>query len=147
MALVMPDPDERTKLALTSANDSIKQALTLSTAILTFTITFSKDIAKSATDSDLPWLRASWVLLGVAILAGVWALLSLTGMIGKKDKALDIYKWSVRIPAGVQMLAFAAALACTALFGLFAFSGDSPPSASVGKCAIEAPATGSCEVP
>jgi hypothetical protein len=138
--------EDRTKLALSTATDSIKQVLTLSTVILTFTITFSKDVTKSATESDEVWLHRGWVLLGLAVLSGVWALLALTGTIGRQDAALDIYKVNVRVPAAIQMVAFALALGSIALFGLYAFSGDAPSTDSSGKCTIEAPASGTCKV-
>ena len=145
-----PDAEvtDRKKLALTFASDSIKQVLTLSTAILTFTVTFSKDIAKNATDSDLFWLRASWLLLGLAVITGVLALLALTGLLGQPGGLPNIYTASAQIPAAVQMLAFGAALTCTALFGIFAFSGDKPPPApATASCSIQAPATGECHLP
>ena len=123
MALSDVPAGDRTKLAISTSTDSIKQVLTLSAGILTFSVTFSKEIAKGATEGDQFWLRATWVLLGVAILGGVWALLALTGIIGKQSSALDIYSGNLRLPAAIQMLSFALALISLALFGLFAFSG------------------------
>ena len=139
------DAEERNKLAFSLAGDSVKQVLTLSSAMLAFTVTFSTDVTEGATAADERWLWATWALLAVSILAGVVTLLSLVGVLGSPDSTPDVYADGVRKVAGAQMLAFAAALIAAAAFGVFALTGEAPKSDS-GKCTIEAPATGECSL-
>ncbi|WP_116996357.1 hypothetical protein [Desertimonas flava] len=144
----MTAPTDREKLAFTFASDSCKQVLTLSTTILSFTIAFRKDIAGDTFPFDELFLWISWLLLALAILAGVAAYLSLTGVVGKADEALDIYSGSVTGKAGIQMGAFALGLVSLAVFGVLALTGPSPAADDpTGSCTIEAPATGTCTLP
>ena len=143
---------DRTKLAFDAAADSVKQVLTLSTAVLTFTVGFSSDIAKEAVDSDRLWLRIAWLCLGSSVVAGVAALLSLTGALGGgkdgSNKELNIYTRSVRLTSGTQMVLFASGLVLTALFGVFAFSGEKrPPTAPTPICVVVPPAARTCPAP
>ncbi|HEX7134222.1 MAG TPA: hypothetical protein VF228_16715 [Iamia sp.] len=140
-------PNERRKLAVTQAGDAVKQVLTLSTAILTFTIAFSKDVTKDAVASDRPWLYASWLLLAGAVVAGVLTLLAIAGQLGQHTQDLDVYSQPIRTLAAVQMLAFGLALVLIVVFGIFALTGPAPAaSGEKGSCTIAAPATGSCQL-
>jgi hypothetical protein len=124
----MPKPgtemDERAKLAFTSAADACKQVLTLTTAIVTLTISFAKDITKDATLADQRWLRLAWIAYAVSVLAGSWALLAMTGSIGraatKGDPGASIYRSNITLPVALQMTSFALGVVLTVAYGIFA---------------------------
>jgi len=111
--------DERMRKAYDFAADAVKQIITLSTAIIGLTVTFLKDVLGDATARTWP-LRTAWVLYAVAILFGVWALLSLTGSLGDKrikTADLDIYSGNAVIPMVVVVIAFVGAVGLTVFFG------------------------------
>lgn len=149
-AAQLPDPDiipnERRKLAVTQASDSVKQVITLSTVILTFTISFSTDITKDAVAEDQRWLYATWICLAVAVVFGVLALLAITGQVGTYKDNPDVYAGPTKFTAGGQMVFFGAALVLLVVFGVFALTGEAPDKPEMGSCTIEAPATGQCVV-
>jgi hypothetical protein len=93
------------------ASDTVKQILTLSTAILTLTVTFAKDYLMQKS-RKVPWpLATSWICFLISVVGGVWALMALTGELGKDELASPtIWGANVIIPACVQCLSF--------LFGL-----------------------------
>ena len=77
------------------AADVSKQLITLSTAIITVTITFSKDILGGGTDTNKYWLLAAWGMFVVTIFFGVWTLMALTGSlepIEGNDIESNVYK-------------------------------------------------------
>ena len=104
------------------AQDSTKQVLTLSTAVVTITIAFLKDIAKDAPSGARLALFIAWGLFGVAILAGVATMLNLTGRVADAEDSADgINARGIRFFAILQQAAFAAAVLATVVFGIIAF--------------------------
>jgi hypothetical protein len=75
----MDDMTEQVKKAFDFAADSTKQLITLSTAILTLTITFGKDVLQKVPAGTTQKLTYSWVIYLVSIFFGIATLLALTG--------------------------------------------------------------------
>ena len=71
--------DEPQKTTVTLVGDLTKQVLTLASALLTVTITFSKDLLSIVEHPNL--LRVAWVLLLCSALAGLLVMMSLTGRV------------------------------------------------------------------
>src|SRR5688572_22423857 len=92
---------ERAKLGVTAATETAKAVLTLSTAILSFTVVFRNEIASDATRTDEKWLWLTWILLLVGITGGVLTLLALARVIGRTTESVSNYNWWVRIPTAV----------------------------------------------
>lgn len=125
---------ERTKAAFEGARDTCKQILTVTTAVLTLTVAFKKDIASSG---QWQWLLpASWATFVLSVLFGVAALLSLTGSLDpavllkhqrqpapdKPELSSDtfgrsIYRSNIRVPFLLQLVLFVVGLAALAAFG------------------------------
>lgn len=109
------------------AQDVTKQLLTLSTAVVTITVAFLKDIAKDAPDDARIALYIAWVLFALAIIAGVATLLNLTGHVGTADadtsKGIDTK--GIKIFAIAQVVLFVAAILATIYFGARSFDASS----------------------
>ena len=71
--------EENIKKAFDFAADQTKQLITLSSAIITLTVTFSKDIIGKVDNNNRYWLFASWIMFIISILLGVLTLMALTG--------------------------------------------------------------------
>lgn len=122
---------ERGTKAVDFAADVVKQLLTLSTGILALTITFATDIVG---DRKTPTvlLGISWIAYILSILLGLWALLAMTGELeqlparrsGQVEEP-SIRGRNVTLPAILQIVAFVAATAFIATYGLFALG--APP--------------------
>jgi hypothetical protein len=115
----LPELDERTKKSFDFLQDATKQLIALATAILTFTLTFLKDLASQSGDPARLVLTGSWVCLVVSAIAGLLVLLNMTGVLVKEPKP-DIYKGSIRCLALVQLSAFGLALILALWFGWLA---------------------------
>jgi hypothetical protein len=78
--------DVRLQKAFDFSADLTKQLITLATAIITLTITFSKDFlhASSAAPRWIPYV--SWYCFLASIGAGILALSAMTGHLDRKDK-------------------------------------------------------------
>ncbi|MBN2828564.1 MAG: hypothetical protein JXQ26_11265 [Tissierellales bacterium] len=83
--------EENQKKAFDFAADLTKQLITLSTAIVTLTVTFSKDIIGGIDDSIRYLLLLSWVAFIISIILGILTLMALTGNLDPipKTKAKD----------------------------------------------------------
>jgi hypothetical protein len=112
---------------LDSATDAVKQVITLSTGVLTLTLTFAKTLAAGADSGWQLALRWSWILLGLAVVAGFWFLLAKTGVV-YENKTTDIYDWRLRGPWLVQVVLFLLAIILIFSFGFTQF-GDIPDPA------------------
>jgi hypothetical protein len=111
--------DEKQKKAYDFASETSKQIITLSTAIITVTITFLKDIVKTIPTEDIFLLKWAWLAFLLAVLGGIWTLMGLTGSL--VSTSMDQIGSNIRIPASLQVLAFLIGLALTILFGVRAF--------------------------
>lgn len=121
---------DRTKAAFTSAADLAKQLLTLGTAVLGVTVTFSKDLIERIPEGDRWLLWMAWLLLALSLAGGILALMALTGALGSDrvdDAALKVYTTSVQVPFVVQILLFAGGLAFLILAGTVAIDVPTPP--------------------
>ena len=113
--------DERLKKAFDFAQDSTKQIITLATAIITVTITFSKDFIGSVPPHARGFALASWLCFLVSVFFGLWTLLALTGTLepvaGSSSKP-SIRGKNVTLPSALQILTFFVGLLLTVVFGL-----------------------------
>src|ERR1700744_4915262 len=71
-----PPPDWR-KSAIDLAADSSKQLITVATGVITATVIFSKDLNMNFGGRVLA--AASWVILIISVLCGLFTLLNLSG--------------------------------------------------------------------
>lgn len=103
--------EENIKTAFTFAADANKQLLTISTAVLAFTITFCKEFLADKAYIAKGWLIGSWVCLFFSIVFGLWTLFALAGTLEKVpvDK-LSIYRGNIAFPCFMQVLMFLIAL-------------------------------------
>lgn len=100
------------------AQESTKQVLTLSTAILTVTIAFQKDIVGGLPKDHAGWLQVAWALYLTSILFGLCTLLNLSGNLERpKDDTPSIYVPSIRFFSGLQLVTFFLGTAATLVFG------------------------------
>lgn len=70
---------ENQKKAFDFASDTTKQLITIATAIITLTVTFSKDIIGGIDDAPKTLLVVTWAFYIVSIFFGVLTLMTLTG--------------------------------------------------------------------
>ncbi len=70
---------ENQKKAFDFASETTKQLITISTAIITITVTFSKEIIGGADTSTKILLMVAWGLFLFSIIFGVFTLMALTG--------------------------------------------------------------------
>ena len=97
--------DDNVRLAFEAARDSTKQFLTLATAIIALTITFSKDFT-GADAGDRTYALLAWSALLTSVFFGLWTLLALTGTLEPKNNkvSISIRGPNVTIPARKDML-------------------------------------------
>jgi len=97
--------------------DVTKQVVTLATAVLTFTLTFLKDLATNATAESRVLITLAWIGLVVSTIFGLLVLLSMTGMLGRSGAILDIYSKPTRALSFLQLLFFVVSLGLALAFG------------------------------
>src|ERR1700690_1310313 len=111
--------DEASKKAFDFAADLTKQLITVASAIVTLTVTFSKDTPAPART----WAYAAWSFFLLSILLGFGALMCMTGELQpKKDKGVgkanpSIWKGNVTAFSAAQIVVFLVAISLTAWFG------------------------------
>lgn len=105
------------------AQESTKQILTLSTAILTLTISFQKDIVGSVAPADRWALKCAWVAYLVSIVCGLFTLMNLAGNLEKPGGGGEptIYRGSIMTFSILQVISFGLGTGFTLWFGLIAF--------------------------
>ena len=88
--------------------------------MLTIEVTFLKDLIADIPLLGYVALGLSWVLFLLALIFGIWGLLSITGTIGQGDpiEPSSIYDKNVKIPAILQVLSFGSAMLLTVVFGV-----------------------------
>lgn len=115
--------DDQVKLAFASVTDLTKQLITLGTAVLTLEASFAKVFfERQVVKHWQGW--ASWSLLLLSVVAGIWVLMATTGTLAA-DKAVTgkaIYEPNIRIPAFIQVLLFVAGMAVSIWFGVLVSS-------------------------
>jgi hypothetical protein len=109
------------------AAETVKQVLTLSSAILVLTVTFAKDhLLKDG--KRVSWaLKASWICFLVSTLGGVWTLLALTAEAQKAKP--NIWELNVTLPTYFLNGALLLGLVFTVWAGWHALG-----SAQMGSC-------------
>jgi hypothetical protein len=113
--------DDKAMKAFDVAIDVAKQLLTLATAVITVTITFSKDILGGATNGRMTLLAVAWLFFFISILGGVWFLYAASGSISEMNNTpRKIYDLNTAIPMGIQQVCFVIGLALTGIFGIMA---------------------------
>jgi hypothetical protein len=114
----MSDPDATKSFDL--AQDTTKQVLTLSTAVVTITVAVLKDLARDAPADARTLLAISWGLFVLSIFGGVCTLLNLAGRVpgGPAPRDAGINAPAIRCFSIMQMLTFALAMAATVYFGV-----------------------------
>lgn len=133
--------DEQRKLAFEFARDTVKQLITLGTAIVALSVTFSKDVVGAPSAWQEGLLVGSWIGFLLSIIFGVWALLALTGSLEAhqlngednppekpKDGGADapsIYGLNITLPSLLQIVAFLIALGLTIWFGVESLATES----------------------
>lgn len=112
--------DDQVKAAFTSATETVKNTLTLSSAVLTVSVAFVKDINKDPTNLQVWVLEASWVFLFLAIVAGMVALMAITGTLAKSHSLTgdSLYSVNIQRPMAAALALFLLGLALTATYGM-----------------------------
>jgi hypothetical protein len=134
----MPDLDDQTKQAFTSATDWAKQILTLSTGIVTLTISFSDKIFGDLSKTERWTLSVAWGLYVISIIGGVWLLSSLTGTLAAASPPTPaaVNATNNRVPALVQLLTFLAATIAIFIFGCMAVGNEKSDTEKAAAAAI-----------
>ena len=115
--------DEQRKKAFEFAQEVAKQLITLATAVIAITLTYSKDFATHATGNTRHLVTFSWYFLLISVLFGLWTLMALTGNLetaAANNTAPSIRTPNVTIPACLQILCFLIGMLLVILFGVFA---------------------------
>lgn len=104
------------------ASDTVKQVIGLSSGILALTVTFAKEqIAKNRPSALLP-LKASWFFEIFSLIAGVWALMAITGQVSSTSvTSPSVWALQVTIPAILQIVFFVFAMMSLVLAGMKSF--------------------------
>lgn len=97
------------------AKDASTQVITLASAILAVSLTFSKNWAEAANAQERVLLQWSWLTLLVSVLAGVWTLSAIAGIafLGRGD----LRSPSLRVPWLIQIVMFLVGLVLLVVFG------------------------------
>lgn len=120
---------EDTKLAVQFASELAKQIMTLSTAVITATISFTKDLVAQASKEAVRFLRLSWMCFLFSLVFGVWTLMALTGSLASKGAGPggtgELLALNVRLPASLQIVSFLLGVFFVIRFGRSALLGSS----------------------
>jgi NADH:ubiquinone oxidoreductase subunit 6 (subunit J) len=137
--------DEATKKAFDFAADLTKQLITVASAIVTLTVTFSKDTPAPARG----WAYAAWFCFLFSILLGFGALMGMTGElqpkanhgVGKTNPS--IWKGNITALSGLQVFVFLVAIFLTTRFGMVAMQSSraeqAQPTPQVCNCVLSQP--------
>lgn len=145
--------DEPSKKAFDFASDVTKQLITVASAIVTVTVTFSKDTPAAARN----WAYGAWLFFVVSILLGFGALMCMTGELQPKsnngvgnDRA-SIWRRNITFFSGAQIVVFLIALSLTAWFGKTAMESskmEQPAPPQVCNCVVSpCPQSAPCAPP
>lgn len=114
------------------AADTVKQLIALSTAIIAFTVTFSKDLLGNSEITSKNLLAIIWLVYILSIISGILTLMALTATLEPKKpkenatppvkESITVYDKSVRICAGIQIIFFGIAIILTGVFGYVTLS-------------------------
>src|SRR5689334_20583813 len=93
------EPGKRAEMSFSFAQETTKQVLTLSTAVVAFTVTFSKDIVTGTSYDARTYITTSWILFLLSIFFGLMTLCALTGVLGssKVQGPRRVYRIGIRL--------------------------------------------------
>lgn len=112
-----PSSDKSIDLAL----ETSKQVITLATATLALSITFLDATARHEREWSRVVLAVGWSLFLVSVVAGVGALMTLTGNLAAADSDNEtplVYRSNTALLVGIQIVTFVSAIVCTVAFGI-----------------------------
>lgn len=121
------------------AESTSKQLITLSTAIVAFTITFGKELFGGINNGvAFGTLIIAWVLFTISIISGIWTLMALTGSLSKttktikegdneKQEEVSIYDKNITLPEFIQMITFVLALIATITYAVILARSETKP--------------------
>jgi hypothetical protein len=113
--------DIRIQKAFDFASDTTKQFITLSTAIIALTITFTKDILGTVSEDTKLFLMAAWGFYIISIIFGVFTMMALTGTLEPKDKKFkkpSIWGSNITMFSGLQIITFLVATILIVIYGI-----------------------------
>lgn len=117
--------EDKTAKAFDFAQDTTKQLITLSTAIIAITITFSNDfVSGTPSGLEIGLIVASWVLYLLSIIFGIGTLMALTGTLEPKaedDCDTSIRGENVTTPSLLQIGSFVLATLVVIIYGAMQF--------------------------
>jgi hypothetical protein len=105
--------------AFTFAQSVVQQVLTLATGITALTLTFFHQFADHPSSAAKVTLILSWSVLALSILAGIGALMTMTGNL-EQEQQPKVYSANTRRMAGTQIILFAVGVALTVVAGALA---------------------------
>ena len=123
------------KMAFDLAVDLAKQLITLSTAVIAFSITLTKAL-KDPSKGSLGLLFSAWICHLISIFFGIWALMAITGTlmpVAPPDTGATLtFGANIRVPAGLQIGTFFLASFLILCYAIKAFS-SSATTAQIQK--------------
>ena len=112
--------EELRKKAFDFASATVKQLITLSTALIALSITFRGNFEQAGNEV---LLLICWISFFVSVLFGIMTLMALTGTLekcteeGDNKIKLSIYGANVKRPSGLQILFFLLGLLFLGIYG------------------------------
>lgn len=128
----MPTFDEQRRKAFDFCADAAKQLIALSTGIVAFMVTFSKDFIGALPEGAKSYAFYGWVAYLAAIVFGILVVLALTAQLQPKDSAsteLPSIRGSAATYTFLQIVAFLIAMGLTLTFGVKAMQSKAPDAA------------------
>lgn len=112
--------DEQAKAAFAAATEVVKNTLTLSTALLALSVTYTKDLNSKPSSVAVLVLESSWVFLFLSALLGVATLMAITGSLAQRTppSGTSLYDANIKLPMAVHFICFLVGIALTATFGM-----------------------------
>jgi hypothetical protein len=104
--------DPQLQLAITHVVDLADKVGGASTAVLTLSITFLKDIVRQPDRTDRMLITSAWIGYLLAIICGFWTRMAVAGSLASTTAITELAP-NARIPAGIQIVLF---VLSTALF-------------------------------
>jgi len=120
MANLLKMKEDLRKKAFDFASATVKQLITLSTALIALSITFRGNFGEAGNEV---LLLICWISFFISVLFGIMTLMALTGTLekcteeGDKKVDLSIYGTNVKIPSGLQILFFLLGLLFLGIYG------------------------------
>jgi hypothetical protein len=128
--------DESSKKAFDFAADLTKQLITVASAIVTLTVTFSKDTPAPARG----WAYLAWLFFLISILLGFGTLMCMTGELQPKanngvgTNNPSIWRGNITFFSSAQIGTFLIAISLTAWFGKIAMQSSRAESTPPQIC-------------